>query len=167
MIEQVGHPYFSKPWFSPLQEGLKDRFALLTSAVDEGVEMGIHLCYSDIEHDHFVKPKNARHLVEMANLTMSMAPRHVDWIHMPVPKNRVDDDYYAPMKELRLRNETHIYLGPAHVWDFEGTQKRISTASKVLETFGVATECGMGRTPTDEFEAVMEVLAEVSKARAT
>lgn len=151
----------------PSDERLKERFARLMSAVDEGVEMGIHLCYGDIEHKHFVEPKNARHLVEMANLIVSMAPRQVDWIHMPVPKDRVDDDYYAPMKELRLGNETQIYLGLAHAWDLEGTQKRISATSKVFETFGIATECGMGRTPTDEFEAVMKVLAEVSKARVT
>jgi methionine synthase II (cobalamin-independent) len=163
MIEQVENPFFSKPWFSPLKEGLKERFARLTSAVDDGVEMGFHLCYGDINHKHFVEPKDAGHLVEMANLIMSLAPRDVNWIHMPVPKDRTDDDYYAPMRGLRLKKETQLYLGLAHAWDLDGTQSRISAARKVLENFGIATECGMGRTSKDEFEAVMEILAMLSE----
>jgi hypothetical protein len=142
---------------------LKERFARLTAAVDDGVEMGVHLCYGDIGHKHFVEPKDAGHLVEMANLIMSLAPREVNWIHMPVPKDRTDDDYCAPMKELKLRKETQIYLGLAHAWDLKGTEKRISLARKVLEMFGIATECGLGRTEKVEFEAVMEVVATVSE----
>lgn len=162
-IEGVQHPFFPfNPWFSPLKEGLEERFKRLAAAVDEGVELGFHLCYGDVEHKHFVEPKDAGHLVEMANVISSVTRRMVDWVHMPVPKNRVDDEYYAPFKQLRLKSQTKVFLGLAHAWDVEGTQKRIEVARKVLGDFGIATECGMGRTPKDEFDAVMDVLATAS-----
>lgn len=163
LIEDVNHHFFSKAWFSPLKEGLRERFVRLASSVDEGVEMGFHLCYGDIEHKHFVEPKDAGHLVEMANIISSLAPRDVNWVHMPVPKYRMDDAYYAPLKELKLRKETKLYLGLAHPEDLSGTLKRIETASKVLNNFGIASECGFGRTPKDEFEAVIEVLVKASE----
>ena len=163
LIEDIDHPFFSKTWFSPLKEGLRERFARLTASVDTGVEMGFHLCYGDMGHKHFVEPKDAGNLVEMANMISSLSPRDVNWIHMPVPKNRTDDAYYAPLKELKLRKETKVYLGLAHPHDLDGTLERAKTASKVLNSFGIASECGFGRTPKDEFEAVMKVLVEVSE----
>ena len=163
LIEGIEHPFFSKSWFSPLKQGLEERFARLTASVDECVEMGFHLCYGDIGHKHFVEPKDAGHLVEMANVISSLTSRNVNWIHMPVPKDRTDDAYYAPLKELKLRKETKVYLGLAHPWDLDGTQKRIKAARKVLDNFGIASECGMGRTPNDEFDAIIEVLVTASK----
>jgi hypothetical protein len=166
LIEGVEHPLLTNVWFSPLKEGLRERFAKLAVAVDEGVEVGFHLCYDDIGHKHFVEPADAGHLVEMANVTPNLAPRDINRIHMPVPKDRTDDAYYAPLKGLKLGKETKVYLGLAHANDLDGTRKRINTASKVLKNFkhfGIATECGCGRTPKDTFEAVMEVLATVSE----
>lgn len=159
MLEQVEDVLSSKPWFFPLKDGLKERFVRLTAAVDEGVEMGVHLCYGDFGHKHFVEPKNAGHLVDMSNMISSLVKRDVNWIHMPVPKARTDAEYYAPLKELKLRKETKIYLGLVHPWDLDGTQKRIETARKVVDGFGIATECGLGRTSKEEFDAMMVVLA--------
>jgi hypothetical protein len=167
MIEGLEGLCQGKPWFGPLKEGLEERFARLAASVDRGVEMGFLLCYGDKGHRHFVEPKDTGHLVEMANVISRVAPRNVDWIHIPVPKNRTDEPYYAPLQELKLRKETKIYLGLAHPWDFDGTWKRIEMASKILNNFGIASECGMGRTPKDEFEAVMDVLAKVSEALET
>ena len=160
MLEGIS--FGSQPWFSPLKEGLAERMLRVTDEVDEGVQVGFHLCYGDSAHKHFVEPKDTGLLVEMANLISGMAKRDVNWIHMPVPKNRVDDAYYAPLEKLKLRKETMLYLGLAHAWDLDGTKRRIEAAKKVVKNFGIATECGMGRTPKDEFESVIEVLASVS-----
>jgi hypothetical protein len=83
-------------------------------------------------------------------LISSAVKRDVDWIHMPVPKNRVDEEYYAPLKGLKLGEETELFLGLAHGGDLDGTEKRIEIAGKVVGGFGVATECGMGRMQKDE-----------------
>lgn len=162
MIEKVESSSIGKPWFDPLISGLNDRFARLVASVDPGVELGFHLCYGDMNHRHFVEPKDTRHLVEMANAISRVSSRDINWIHIPVPKNRTDAAYFDPLKCLKLKKETKIYLGLAHPWDVDGTWKRIETASKVLDDFGIASECGMGRTSKKEFKAVIEVLGAVA-----
>lgn len=97
-----------KPWFSPLNEGLIERVLKLTHGVDEGMDMGFHLCYVDAGHKHFIEPKDTSLLVEVANLISAGVKRDVSWVHMPVPKDRVDEEYYAPLKELKLRKETEL-----------------------------------------------------------
>jgi len=65
---------------------------------------------------------------------------------MPVPKNRVDDAYYAPLAELMLPADTELHLGLIHHDDHEGDRMRITAANNVVPTFGIASECGWGRT---------------------
>jgi len=151
-----------RPWFFPLKEGLVERIVKLANAVDHGVELGFHLCYGDAGHVHFIEPTDSAVLVEMANAISQGVKRDVNWIHMPVPKDRVDEAYYAPLKELQLRKETELFLGLVHGGDLEGTWKRIEMAEKVVEGFGVATECGMGRTAKGEFDSALEILAAVT-----
>ena len=57
-------------WFDddqPLMEGLMGRVLELAEAVDEGVELGFHLCYGDLGHRHFVEPRGTELLVEVGN----------------------------------------------------------------------------------------------------
>jgi hypothetical protein len=49
-----------------------------------------------------------------------------------------------------------------HGGDLEGTWKRFEIAAKVVEIFGVTSECGMGRMSKDEFDSVLEILATVA-----
>lgn len=142
-----------------------ERVARLTEAVDEGVKMGFHLCYGDADHKHFFEPKDLGVLVEMMNELATTVTRSIDWFHVPVPKDRTDEAYFLPLKDLELNNKTSIHLGLAHAWDIEGTKKRIEVASGFLAEFGVATECGFGRTGQDELESVLGVLAAVTEPR--
>jgi hypothetical protein len=65
---------------------------------------------------------------------------------MPVPIDRTDDAFYAPLKNLQLREETELYLGLVHAQDgVKGTSRRIETAKKYAPTFGIASECGISR----------------------
>jgi hypothetical protein len=57
-----------------------------------------------------------------------------------------DDGYFAPLADLSLPAETALYLGLIHHADAEGNRARIAAARKVVLRFGVATECGWGRT---------------------
>lgn len=68
------------PWFTPIKEGLLKRVVKLAAAVNEGVELGFHLCYGDRGHKHFVEPKDTALLVEIANAILEDVPRSVDWI---------------------------------------------------------------------------------------
>ena len=72
--------------------------------------------------------------------------RPVQWIHMPVPRDRDDCEYFAPLAELELPEDTELYLGLVHhTGGAEGTRRRIATAAEVVPRFGLATECGLGR----------------------
>ena len=37
--------------------------------------------------------------------------RKIDFFHLPVPKGRTDDAYFAPLEKLKLRPGTALYLG--------------------------------------------------------
>ena len=39
-------------------------------------------------------------MVELANLIASRVQRPITWMHMPVPIDRVDDAFFAPLAEL-------------------------------------------------------------------
>lgn len=85
---------------------------------------------------------------------------------MPVPIERDDDAYYAPLAALKLSAGTELYLGLVHVKDgCEGTLRRMKAAKKVVPQFGIATECGISRARTPEMaRAIMQVHADVIAA---
>jgi hypothetical protein len=86
--------------------------------------------------------------MELANDTLPRIRRPIQFIHIPVPIERDDDAYFAPLHDLRLPDGTELYLGLAHFRDGrDGAQRRITAAARVVPDFGVATECGWGRRP--------------------
>jgi hypothetical protein len=114
--------------------------------VPEGVELGYHLCYGDWEHKHPRDPVNAGAMVEMANALAQRVQRPIDWLHMPVPRDRADDAYFAPLADLKLQPRTKLFLGLVHYTDgVEGTRKRMQAADRFVTDYGIATECGLGR----------------------
>lgn len=128
-------------------------FEALTQAVGRAIDhvpadvkTGCHLCYGDANHKHIIEPRDMGNLVRIANGICAAAHRPVDWIHMPVPKDRDDDAYFAPMADLKLKPETEVVLGLVHMTDgIEGARRRVAAAKAVRAEFGVATECGLGR----------------------
>lgn len=129
----------------------------LTDRVPTGVEVGWHFCYGDPGHKHIVEPKDTGTMVDLANRLFGLTKRSVSWIHMPVPRERTDREYFVPLRQLRLPPQTEFYLGLVHMTDgIEGAQRRLATAREFVQGFGVATECGLGRRPP---ESIPEVLA--------
>lgn len=167
MLETVPYnaPYWqavATPWFSPLKEGIMERLERITKVVRPDVEIGYHICYGDLFHVHFANPKDMGLLVEVANMLPEITDRKINWIHMPVPKDRADEAYFAPLKDLKLKGNTEIILGLVHGFDEEGTRKKIEVASHFLDKFSVATECGCGREAKDEWESVLGILGSVT-----
>ncbi len=127
------------------------RLARLASYVPEGIELGYHLCYGDFEHRHTREPQDTAAMVELTNAISSRVRRSIGWVHMPVPRNRADDAYFAPLGGLTLHPETWLYLGLVHYTDgVEGARKRLAAAERVVSDFGIATECGFGRRPKEQ-----------------
>jgi methionine synthase II (cobalamin-independent) len=141
------------------------RLARLASYVPEGVELGYHLCYGDFEHRHTREPLDTAAMVELANAIAGQVERNIGWVHMPVPRNRSDDAYFAPLRDLTLRPETRLYLGLVHYTDgVEGARKRLAAAETVVRDFGIATECGFGRRPKDQdIRELMRLHVEIAK----
>ena len=133
---------------------LLDRLADIGGAVPEAAELGFHLCYGDLDHQHFVKPHDMAHLVAVANGLAGRLARRVDWISVPVPLARDDDGYFAPLADLAIAPATKLFLGLIHLSD--GANRRIATAARHASEFGIATECGWGRRPP---ETIVELIA--------
>lgn len=141
---------------TPMERYLGQTNAILRE-IPNDVITGIHLCYGDFNHRHFVEPKDLAVVVDMMNRSVAAAPRSIDYFHVPVPRDRTDDAYFAPLKNLAI-GDTKLYIGLIHHTDgIEGTLKRLATAKKYIQDFGIATECGLGRRPRETLPALLEI----------
>ncbi len=125
-----------------------ETIAVLTEigdAVPEAVELGYHLCYGSPLDEHCVQPKDAAIMVEIVNRISAGVRRPIQFFHLPVPKQRTDDAYFAPLEGLRLRPESELYLGLVHHDDAAGNAARLAAARRHARVDGVSTECGMAR----------------------
>jgi ubiquinone/menaquinone biosynthesis C-methylase UbiE len=150
-------------WFEDVKGGILERLLRISRRIAPDIELGYHFCYGDVQHRHFKEPADAGRLVEIANALTASLVRPLSWIHLPVPRGRDDDAYYAPLAELRLRPETELYLGLVHRTDgVEGTRRRMAVAARFVSAFGVATECGWGRRPPATIPELLRIHREVS-----
>ncbi|MBO0688854.1 MAG: hypothetical protein J2P40_04670 [Candidatus Dormibacteraeota bacterium] len=134
------------PPFPGMEQAFAAMFERLSQAVPADVELGFHLCYGDLDAQHFVQPVDATKMVELANLIVASAGRPVAFVHLPVPADRDDDAFFAPLQGLRLPADTELYLGLVHVSDgVEGTRRRMRAARAHAPDFGIASECGISR----------------------
>lgn len=147
------------PWFSNVRSGVVERLCRLASAVPSGVELGFHFCHDHerLRHD---EPYDARHMVEVANALVAASSRPLDWLHLPVPPDRVDVGFFEKLAPLELSSGTDLYLGLVHLDQGEmGVAARITAARRFLPHFGIATACGWGRHAPGDFAALMHLHA--------
>jgi hypothetical protein len=139
------------PPFPEMEQAFAATFRRLAAAVPEDVELGFHLCYGDLDAKHFIEPQDLGKAVSLANLIIAASSRAVNWIHMPVPADRDDPAYFAPLKELARAPRMELYLGLVHAQGgAEGTMRRMKAAAAFVNDFGIAAECGIGRARTPE-----------------
>jgi hypothetical protein len=134
-------------------------FALLErlgNAVPAEVELGFHLCYGSPADQHLVMPGDTAILAEISGAALARIGRPVDFVHLPVPRDRDDTGYFAPLEGLRLPRQTRLYLGLIHPGDHAGDRRRIDAARGVVPRFGVATECGWGRGDPARVDGLLE-----------
>jgi hypothetical protein len=147
-------------WKSTMLDGM----AQLGDAVPADVELGYHLCYGDRGHKHFKEPTDTGNLVEVANGISARVKRSIEWIHMPVPRDRTDDAYFEPLKSLKLKPGTELVLGLVHYTDgLEGTRQRINVAQKFVSDFGIATECGLGRRDPQTIPELLRIHVDATR----
>jgi hypothetical protein len=107
------------------------------------VERGIHLCYGDYKHRHFVVPQDLSQCVEVANGVGGAA----HFVHMPADRDSGRNPaYFEPLRDLSLGRR--LALG---VIDYEADEQRTRELVEAAVggsggiEFAVATECGMAR----------------------
>ena len=75
-------------WFGDVKGGILERLLRISRHVPPDVQLGYHLCYGDVQHRHFKEPADAGRLVEVANALAASLGRPLNWIHLPVPRER-------------------------------------------------------------------------------
>jgi hypothetical protein len=146
----------------PLDE-LVQAIGRVADNVPAEVELGLHLCYGDMGHRHLVEPKDSSLMVDFANRLIARIERPIGWLHMPVPRDRDDDAYFAPIAGLQLPDDTELYLGLIHLTDgIEGARRRVDAALRTVAQFGVAAECGLGRRSLDSMQRLLELHRDVA-----
>jgi hypothetical protein len=135
----------------------------LGNHVPRDIELLFHFCYGDSNHRHVVQPTDMADMVAMANRLSRGMARSIELIHMPVPRNRADDGYFAPLKGLELSPGTKLCLGLVHHTDgIEGTRRRLAAAERVVKDFSIATECGFGRRRPETIAELLRIHAEAA-----
>jgi SAM-dependent methyltransferase len=150
-------------WFSDVRAGIVERLIRIGRQVPPRVELGFHLCYGDESRHHATIPNDAHRLVEVSNALATSLDRPLNWMHLPVPGLQADAAFFAPLAGLVRRPETQFYLGLVHPGEgIDRITERISCAAQLLSNFGVATECGWGRSGRQSVGELAELLKAVS-----
>jgi hypothetical protein len=126
------------------------------NAVREPTDLGYHLCYGSPRDEHLIQPKDAAIMVEMTHGILGAVKRPIQFFHVPVPKGRTDDAFFAPLKDLILPDGCELLLGLIHHGDPAGDAARMAKARQYVAFDGVGTECGWGRGDPERVPGMLE-----------
>ena len=138
------------------KEEILSTLSKIGNAVPEPIELGYHLCYGSPRDEHLIQPKDTQNMVEIISGLLERIKRNIEFLHLPVPKDRFDDDYFKPLSILNLPTDTDFYLGLIHDQDEKGNLLRIETAKKFIKFSGIGSECGWGRTDPQRVPGLLE-----------
>jgi ubiquinone/menaquinone biosynthesis C-methylase UbiE len=135
-------------WFPEVKAGILERLIRISRVVPPDVELGFHFCLGHDKQTERHVPRDTGDMVGIANALAAALARPLNWIHIPLPRERTDTAHVSPLRELRLHPETELYLGALHSGEpLAESSHRIATAHAVVPEFGLATPCGWGRLP--------------------
>ena len=159
LFEKVYPAPFSDEWTV-----LMDQLVRLGNAIPPQIDLGYHLCYGSMNNRHWKEPDDLAMCVKVSNWLASETSRPIDFLHMPVPIDRSDHAYFAPLDGLSVQQETELFLGLVHDQDGDaGNRARIDAAKDHLEAFGLATECGLGRRDAADMPDLMALHARLAQ----
>ncbi len=72
----------------------------LANHVPADIDLLFHFCYGDAGHKHVVEPTDMGDMVDFANRLATRIARPIQLVHMPVPRDRTDEAYFAPLSRL-------------------------------------------------------------------
>ena len=152
--------------------------AALARCVDQvpaGIPAGLHLCYGDYGHQHFMQPVSLALQVRVVNAVTATAGRPVSFVSFTVPQYQREESYFAPLAGLTAGPDTELNfaLVPYHPAEqaagTTGDQVRLIDAALAASPggrrdWGICTECGMGRVDRDDVPALLDLHREIITA---
>jgi len=152
--------------------------AALARCVDQvpsEVPVGLHLCYGDYGHEHFMQPVSLALQVRVVNAVTAAARRLVSFVSFTVPQDQREEGYFAPLAGLTADpgTELNFALVPYHPADqatgTTGEQIRLIDAALAASPggprdWGICTECGMGRVDRDDVPALLDLHRQIIAA---
>lgn len=144
-------------------DGIVDRLVRCVGRVPDDVPVGLHLCYGDYQHQHFVQPESLDMQVRVSNAVVAAAGRAVNWLVFTVPQNRSEAAFFEPLRTLDVPAQTELYLAlvPYHPAEQDpGTRaEQIRLVDGLLDgaEWGVCTECGMARAERSEIPGLLDL----------
>jgi hypothetical protein len=132
-------------------EELAQAVARAVNLVPADVECGLHFCYGGHNSNGMLREGlNRRDLPDTAlmvrffNAIHGLTARPINWLHVPVPRPRQNENYFAPLVDLPGDKQTELYLGLLYPDDgVKKTLARIETAERIVNSFGIAAACGL------------------------
>jgi hypothetical protein len=146
-------------------DSIVDKLVTCVNEVPADIPVGMHLCYGDRDHRHWKEPESLDLQVRITNGVAERASRPLNFVAFTVPQNQSAANYFAPLSELEAC-DTELYFGivPYHPADQPpGTtdeQVRLIEAqlgNGTPRSWGVSTECGLGRVDRDELPALLDL----------
>jgi hypothetical protein len=140
------------------------------------IPAGLHLCYGDYGHQHFMQPSSLALQVRVVNAVTAAAGRPVSFVSFTVPQDQREESYFAPLAGLAADpgTELNFALVPYHPAEQAAgtTGDQVSLIDAALAAspggrrdWGICTECGMGRVNRDEIPALLDLHREIIAAR--
>jgi hypothetical protein len=146
--------------------------ARCVNQVPAGIPAGLHLCYGDYGHQHFVQPASLALQVRVLNAVSAAARRPVSFASFTVPQYQHDEAYFAPLADLAADPGTELNF--ALVPYYPADQAPGTTGEQVLlidtalaaskgggRPWGICTECGMGRAAQEEIPGLLDLHREI------
>ena len=132
------------------------------------IPVGLHLCYGDYGHRHFMQPMSLALQVRVLNAVTAAAGREVSFVSLTVPQYQREESYFAPLAELSADpgTELNFALVPYHPADqapgTTGDQVRLIDAALAASSgggraWGICTECGMGRVDPEDIPVLLDL----------
>ena len=153
--------------------------AALTRCVDQvpaGIPVGLHLCYGDYGHQHFMQPESLALQVRVLNAVTAAAGRPASFVSFTVPQYQREESYFAPLTGLAAdpATELNFALVPYHPAEqapgTTGDQVRLIDAALAPSPggprdWGICTECGMGRVSREDIPALLDLHRQIVATR--
>ena len=183
LLAAVPHDRLAVQWDVAVEFGMLEQATFATAETDAGwitdalarcvdqvpadVPVGAHLCYGDYGHAHFMQPTSLATQVSVIHAIGEKASRPLSFVSMTVPQDTTAPEYFAPLADLRVPDDTELYL--ALVAYHPGQQAAGTTDEQIRlvdeqlggREWGICTECGMGRVEREDVLPMLDSYREI------